>query len=117
MKTIVLLVTLLASAAQAQMMHEDIVYAEVSERALKLDLYLPAQQTGPLIVYVHGGAWRSGSKRDVPLLGLVKSGYAIASVDYSRPKPLSRRTSTTSKPPSVFCGPNKWTIAWTPSAW
>ena len=82
MKAIVLIVGLLASVAQAQMMHEEIVYAVVKERTLKLDLHLPSQQSGPLIVYVHGGAWREGSKRDIPLLALVKAGYAIASVDY-----------------------------------
>src|SRR5262249_25782566 len=36
----------------------------------------------PLIVWVHGGAWRSGSKKDMPLGKLVEDGYAVASVDY-----------------------------------
>jgi acetyl esterase/lipase len=35
-----------------------------------------------LIVWVHGGAWRSGSKKDMPLGKLVEDGYAVASVDY-----------------------------------
>jgi acetyl esterase/lipase len=35
-----------------------------------------------LIVWVHGGAWRSGSKADVPILPLMEHGFAIASVDY-----------------------------------
>jgi len=35
-----------------------------------------------LIVWVHGGAWRSGSKNSMPLGQLVNDGYAIASVDY-----------------------------------
>jgi len=36
----------------------------------------------PLIVYVHGGAWRAGSKADVPIAKLLEHGFAIASVDY-----------------------------------
>jgi acetyl esterase/lipase len=35
-----------------------------------------------LIVWVHGGAWRSGSKNSMPLGKLVEDGYAVASVDY-----------------------------------
>jgi acetyl esterase/lipase len=33
-------------------------------------------------VYIHGGAWRGGSKTDNPLATLVNDGYAVASVDY-----------------------------------
>lgn len=61
----------------------DIEYARVGERSLKLDLYLPAQkQKTPLIVWVHGGAWRSGTKAEMPLLDLVKEGWPAASVEY-----------------------------------
>ena len=40
----------------------------------------PANRT--VVIYVHGGAWRAGSKSDVPILKLLDQGYAIASVDY-----------------------------------
>ena len=61
----------------------DIEYARVGEHALKLDLHLPqGKPRTPLIVWVHGGAWRSGSKKDMPLGKLIEDGYAIASVDY-----------------------------------
>ena len=63
----------------------DIEYAKVDGISLKLDLYLPAKQNeknAPLIVWIHGGAWRSGSKKSMPLKEMVKAGYAIASVDY-----------------------------------
>jgi acetyl esterase/lipase len=63
--------------------HAEITYATVDGVDLKLDLYVPAAATKPrLIVWVHGGAWRSGSKSDVPVRGLFDSGFAIASVDY-----------------------------------
>ena len=61
----------------------DIEYAQVAGSALRLDLHLPRGKVRPpLIVWVHGGAWRSGSKRDMPLAKLVEEGYAVASVDY-----------------------------------
>ena len=60
----------------------DIEYARVSEHVLKLDLHLPKAANPPLIVYVHGGAWRAGSRADVPVAKLLDHGFAIASVDY-----------------------------------
>jgi acetyl esterase/lipase len=61
----------------------DIEFARIGERALKLDLHLPpGKPRAPLIVWVHGGAWRSGSKNSMPLGKLVAEGYAVASVDY-----------------------------------
>src|SRR5580704_2478393 len=69
----------------------DVVYGEVpGYRPLELDLYLP-EATGPLpvIVHVHGGGWRRGSRR-VPLPrlgagfydGLAAQGFAVAAIDY-----------------------------------
>ena len=59
------------------------MFAEVDGRELLLDLYLPwASKPPPLIVYVHGGAWRTVSKDSMPLTALLGEGYAIASVDY-----------------------------------
>ena len=64
----------------------DIEYAKVGDRSLKLDLYLPQRDAtarrSPLVVWVHGGAWRSGSKENVPLLRWLDHGFAIASVEY-----------------------------------
>ena len=61
----------------------DVEYAQVGTQSLKLDLHLPREKArSPLIVWVHGGAWRSGSKTDMPLGKTVEEGYAVASVDY-----------------------------------
>lgn len=61
----------------------DIEFAKVDSHSLKLDLYLPVGATSPpLVVWVHGGAWRAGSKNSMPLGELVRRGFAIASVDY-----------------------------------
>ena len=62
---------------------KDIEFAQVDGHHLKLDLYTPAsKQTGPLVVWVHGGAWRTGTKAEMPLKRLVQDGGAIASVEY-----------------------------------
>ena len=63
--------------------HKDIPYAQVDGRVLLFDLYLPRDTPEPpLLVWVHGGAWRRGSKDSVGPLGLASAGYAIASVDF-----------------------------------
>jgi acetyl esterase/lipase len=63
----------------------DASYGALSQQ--KLDVYLPASGNGPfpLIVWVHGGGWRTGSKvLDAAAFQrrLLTSGYAIASVGY-----------------------------------
>jgi acetyl esterase/lipase len=66
-------------------MEKDIAYIEGGDEAQKLDLYLPekpADKPLPLIVHIHGGGWRAGSKYPCPVAGLVLKGYAVASVEY-----------------------------------
>ncbi|WP_394992350.1 alpha/beta hydrolase fold domain-containing protein [Emticicia sp.] len=61
---------------------KDITYAEVDGKKLQLDIYKPKVQKEPyLVVWVHGGAWNTGSKANPPL-GLLPFGYALASVDF-----------------------------------
>ncbi|MBN8418355.1 MAG: alpha/beta hydrolase [Verrucomicrobia bacterium] len=81
MKKLVWFLFLLISAAQADT-QADIEFAKVGETSLKLDLHRPPGESPPLIVYVHGGGWRAGSKEDVPIADLYDKGFAIASVDY-----------------------------------
>ncbi len=64
---------------------KDIVYAQAPEQELKLDLYLPdtrSEKPRPLIVWIHGGAWRAGSKNSNPAARFVVDGYVSASIDY-----------------------------------
>ena len=62
---------------------KDIVFATVGDIHLALDLYQPkGKANNGLIVWIHGGAWRSGTKEKVPILGLVDKGWALASVNY-----------------------------------
>lgn len=85
---------LLATSLHGQNAVLDIRYATVDNRDLKLDLYMPDQSLSPcLIVWVHGGAWHSGSKANPPM-DLLKKGYALASIDY--------RTTVEAKFPSFI---------------
>jgi acetyl esterase/lipase len=68
--------------AQPNSNTKNIVYAEVGNRKLLLDIYMPSSAKSPfLIVWVHGGAWHSGTK-EAPPLELLSAGYAIASIDF-----------------------------------
>ncbi len=66
--------------------HRDLVYASVNGRDLRLDLYLPASKAGrllPVVVWIHGGGWRRGSKNNPrAALPLLEHGYALVSVEY-----------------------------------
>lgn len=73
----------LAAFAGESTVRREIEYAKVGDISLALDLYLPAGEVKPpLIAWVHGGAWRAGSKADMPLKGLVAQGFAVASLEY-----------------------------------
>ncbi len=75
-------------------MMPDIVFSQsMGYRPLKLDLYRPKQQKGPLpvVLWLHGGAWMLGDQRgaafagiDMPatLAGMAGRGYVVASVQY-----------------------------------
>jgi len=68
----------------------DLEYVPGGHERNKLDLYLPKQagREGrtpdklPLIIWVHGGAWRAGSKRNCPATRFLRKGYAVASINY-----------------------------------
>lgn len=62
----------------------DIPYARLPEgKELLLDLYLPTNREKPrLIVFIHGGGWKTGSRKNSPTGFLVKNGYAVASIEY-----------------------------------
>jgi len=63
----------------------DIEYANVDGTSLRLDIYTPkesAESKHPLIVWIHGGAWRAGDKRQCPAIRFVEKGYVVASVNY-----------------------------------
>ncbi len=65
---------------------EDIVYAKVGDRELKLDMMVPGEGDGPFpaLIVIHGGAWRAGNKKDVRFVmeEAAKRGYVAISPSY-----------------------------------
>lgn len=82
MKILPILLGLALAATHAAEVVRDITFARVNDTELKLDLYRPDGPPTGLIVWVHGGAWRGGSRAGVDLQGLTALGWAVASVDY-----------------------------------
>jgi acetyl esterase/lipase len=63
-----------------------IEYGRVGERPLLLDLYSPARLTNavPGLIFIHGGAWRSGKRQDyrVYTTHFASRGYVVATISY-----------------------------------
>jgi acetyl esterase/lipase len=59
-------------------------YARIGNRALLLDLSVPVTATPPypVIVWLHAGQWRAGSRTPNPAVREVARGYAVAAIDY-----------------------------------
>ena len=78
----------MSAAAQAPQPKtlRNLEYARPDSGPLSLDLYLPeAGGPFPLIVWIHGGAFRAGDKAGIwykPILNQTQRGYAVASIDY-----------------------------------
>ena len=63
-----------------------IEYGTGGEHKLKLDLYLPKGRTKatPAIIFIHGGAWKSGKRSDMKFycVKFAEKGYVTATVTY-----------------------------------
>ena len=70
------------ASADEPRIQKDIEFANVDGHSLKLDLYQPAKGDSQLVVWIHGGGWRSGSKANCPVSWLTDHGYAVASISY-----------------------------------
>jgi acetyl esterase/lipase len=69
----------------------DVVFAErVGFRPLSLDLHRSAATPAPIVLFLHGGGWRLGSRRtfvphrtEAETFGrITAAGFAVASIDY-----------------------------------
>ncbi len=62
---------------------KDIKFTNINEHDLKLDLYLPEKtEKSALVVWIHGGGWQKGSKKDCKVNWLSEHGYSVASISY-----------------------------------
>ncbi|MEA3211092.1 MAG: hypothetical protein QOE70_4149 [Chthoniobacter sp.] len=65
----------------ARVLH-NLAYVPDGHARQKLDLYLPEKAKGPLLIWIHGGGWRGGTKDHPPGQALLGLGFALASVEY-----------------------------------
>jgi acetyl esterase/lipase/enterochelin esterase-like enzyme len=79
-----LMATTFADIPEGVTVERDLTYVTVDGKDLKLDVYWQSEQTepAPLIVWIHGGAWRKGNKANPLARSLLAEGYAVASVQY-----------------------------------
>ena len=80
-------------AGDVSLVHREVTYARaIGFRPLKLDIWLPREAAGPtpLVLWVHGGAFQLGDRRELPptfapnsvFRMLNESGIACATADY-----------------------------------
>ncbi|MDF1659646.1 MAG: alpha/beta hydrolase, partial [Verrucomicrobiales bacterium] len=65
--------------------HANIAY-DSADPAQLLDVYLAKSETPlPVVVYIHGGGWRAGSKNRIPTYlrtAVTRGQYSVVSVEY-----------------------------------
>ena len=65
--------------------YRDLIYGQVGDRELPLDLYLPPDTSSPVpvVIWVHGGGWRGGSKGNGGRArNMTTRGFAVVAVEY-----------------------------------
>lgn len=68
---------------EGTVVHRDLAYVTNGHERQKLDLYLPKDaKNAPLVVMIHGGAFRVGSKEGENPVPMLTEGYAVASINY-----------------------------------
>jgi acetyl esterase/lipase len=76
----------LLPGAQAGAVLHDVTYCTVEGVELKMDVYFPDSFTSPApaVVYVHGGGWSSGDKRQAAEIGsgLQEHAFIVISLNY-----------------------------------
>ncbi len=63
----------------------NVEYVKRDTGGLSLDLYLPTKTPDrplPVVIWIHGGGWKSGTKENCPLAWLSGEGYAVVSLGY-----------------------------------
>lgn len=62
----------------------DLPYVKDGDASQTLDVYYPidTRSPRPLLVWIHGGAWKAGSKDNVPWIHQLQRGYVVASIEY-----------------------------------
>ena len=77
------LLTIATPEQPKAVVHADQSYGEHPRQ--RFDLHLPDGCSGgslPVVAWIHGPDWRTGTKADCPVTWLVEQGFAVASIDY-----------------------------------
>src|SRR6266446_5635963 len=82
-----LVVLLLAFSVRASepKIHRDLAYVEPKNERQTLDVYAPTEgKNHPVVVWIHGGGWKSGDKKGVQKKpqAFVDKGYIFVSTNY-----------------------------------
>src|SRR5687768_658809 len=80
-----LVVVACLSEAQAQDVKRDIPYADPAHERQVLDVYAPkGAKNLPVVVWIHGGGWQAGDKKDVQLKpqAFTEKGFVFVSTNY-----------------------------------
>lgn len=83
----VVLRDLVAGVSIPRVQAATLTYVVRDGKPLQMDLYRPLRHDStllPLVVMIHGGSWRGGSREDLPPLNryLASRGYAVAAMSY-----------------------------------
>ena len=81
----VLLLIATAVTAGEPRVHRDLPYAEPKHERRTLDVYAPAEgKNHPVVVWIHGGGWHSGDKKDVKQKpqAFTDKGFVFVSINY-----------------------------------
>jgi acetyl esterase/lipase len=75
-----------ADAPESANIIRDIEFAKPDGQSLLLDLYLPEDRSKPvpIVIFIHGGGWKNGSRKsgEKTAAWLTDHGFAVASIDY-----------------------------------
>src|SRR5688572_12516476 len=79
------LICVASAQGESAQVFPNLRYAEAEGKELCLDLHMPKGVKQPaLVVFIHGGGWRSGSRAKTGYYGklLTDAGFAVASISY-----------------------------------
>ena len=72
--------------AEQKRTYLNVEYAPNGHERQKMDIYLPEPGKNarpvPIVVWIHGGAWLAGNKKNCPSRVFLKYGFAVASINY-----------------------------------
>lgn len=78
-----------ALGSVAAKVQSDVIYSRAGGEELKMDVYSPTNTAGrslPVVLYVHGGGWQTGTKNMLPMMPgpseLLRRGYLVVAINY-----------------------------------